>query len=93
MVVAVRAILVTLFEYCGIFSEGLLALFADEGLVGCVRLGLSANSNSGVLTISIVCSNSWSSVSRWHSAQSNHFLPIKYVRGCLVGWGGDLVRR
>ena len=39
MVIAVRAVLVTFFEHFGIFSEGLFALFADEGLVGGV-LGL-----------------------------------------------------
>jgi hypothetical protein len=34
MVIAVRAVLVTFFEHCGILSEGLFALFAGEGLAG-----------------------------------------------------------
>lgn len=61
MVIAVRAVLVTFFEFCSIFSERLLALFADEGLAGCVRLRVVAGWDIRDLTISIFCSNSWSS--------------------------------
>ena len=77
MIVTVRAVLVTFFKFCGIFSEGLLALFADEGLAGCVRLRVDAGWDVGDLTMSIFCSNSWSSDSWWHSAQSNHFRPVE----------------
>lgn len=48
VVVAVRAVLVTFFEHCGIFSEGLFALFASKGL-GCVRLRVAADWDNGVL--------------------------------------------